>query len=151
MLSKILKKITNIFTLGSLFAVTTASVSIAGDLPSEPVTELFSIDRLVGSGMEAKAGASVFVHYTGWLYDAASNDGRGKKFDSSKDRGQTFNFTLGAGMVIKGWDQGVLGMKEGGQRTLIIPSSLGYGSRGAGGVIPPNATLMFDVELVQIK
>jgi FKBP-type peptidyl-prolyl cis-trans isomerase FkpA len=102
-------------------------------------------DTVVGTGAEATPGRSVTVHYTGWLYE---NDEQGAKFDSSKDRGEPFMFPLGAGMVIKGWDEGVQGMKEGGQRTLIIPASLGYGARGAGGVIPPNATLKFDVELL---
>ncbi|MET0814390.1 MAG: FKBP-type peptidyl-prolyl cis-trans isomerase, partial [Pseudoxanthomonas sp.] len=90
-------------------------------------------------------GRNVTVHYTGWLYE---NGEQGGKFDSSKDRGEPFVFALGAGMVIKGWDEGVQGMKEGGQRTLIIPANLGYGARGAGGVIPPNATLKFEVELL---
>ena len=102
-------------------------------------------DTLVGSGAEAKAGRNVTVHYTGWLYE---NGEQGAKFDSSKDRGEPFIFPLGGGMVIKGWDEGVQGMKEGGTRTLIIPASLGYGARGAGGVIPPNATLKFEVELL---
>ena len=102
-------------------------------------------DNVVGDGAEAKAGQHVSVHYTGWLY----NDGeQGAKFDSSRDRNDPFDFPLGAGMVIKGWDEGVQGMKIGGQRTLIIPAELGYGARGAGGVIPPNATLKFDVELL---
>ena len=102
-------------------------------------------DTTVGEGAEAKAGQDVTVHYTGWLY----NDGaQGAKFDSSKDRNDPFEFSLGAGMVIKGWDEGVAGMKIGGKRTLIIPAALGYGARGAGGVIPPNATLKFDVELL---
>ena len=102
-------------------------------------------DSVVGAGAEAQPGRNVTVHYTGWLYE---NDEQGAKFDSSKDRGEPFVFPLGAGMVIKGWDEGVQGMKEGGQRTLIIPANLGYGARGAGGVIPPNATLKFDVELL---
>ena len=102
-------------------------------------------DTIVGSGIEAKPGRNVTVHYTGWLYE---NGEQGAKFDSSKDRDDPFIFALGAGMVIKGWDEGVQGMKEGGQRTLIIPATLGYGARGAGGVIPPNATLKFDVELL---
>lgn len=104
-------------------------------------------DTTLGTGAEANAGAHVSVHYTGWLF----NDGvKGAKFDSSKDRGDPFSFPLGAGHVIKGWDEGVQGMKIGGARTLIIPSELGYGARGAGGVIPPNATLMFDVELLAV-
>ena len=102
-------------------------------------------DTVVGTGAEAAPGRNVTVHYTGWLYENAE---QGAKFDSSKDRDEPFMFALGAGMVIKGWDEGVQGMKEGGQRTLIIPANLGYGARGAGGVIPPNATLKFDVELL---
>ncbi len=105
-------------------------------------------DTVVGSGAEATKGNSVTVHYTGWLYN---NDTQGAKFDSSKDRGDPFVFSLGAGMVIKGWDEGVAGMKIGGARTLIIPAGLGYGARGAGGVIPPNATLKFDVELLGVS
>ena len=102
-------------------------------------------DTVVGTGAEAQPGRNVTVHYTGWLFE---NGEQGEKFDSSKDRGEPFIFPLGGGMVIKGWDVGVQGMKEGGQRTLIIPAALGYGARGAGGVIPPNATLKFDVELL---
>jgi FKBP-type peptidyl-prolyl cis-trans isomerase len=105
-------------------------------------------DSVVGGGPEALSGMSVSVHYTGWLQE---KDGqKGKKFDSSLDRAQPFGFRLGAGQVIKGWDEGVAGMKVGGKRTLIIPSELGYGARGAGGVIPPNATLIFDVELLAV-
>ena len=104
-------------------------------------------DTVVGDGAEAQRGGNVTVHYTGWLY----NEGvQGAKFDSSKDRKDPFVFPLGAGMVIKGWDEGVQGMKVGGARTLIIPAALGYGARGAGGVIPPNATLKFDVELLAV-
>jgi FKBP-type peptidyl-prolyl cis-trans isomerase FkpA len=102
-------------------------------------------DVKVGDGAEAKKGDSVEVHYTGWL---ASD---GKKFDSSLDRKEAFVFKLGAGMVIKGWDEGVAGMKVGGKRKLLIPAALGYGARGAGGVIPPNADLVFEVELLKIK
>ena len=105
------------------------------------------IDTTVGTGAEATAGAHVQVHYTGWLYNDSV---KGAKFDSSKDRGDPFAFDLGAGSVIKGWDEGVQGMKVGGARTLIIPAALGYGARGAGGMIPPNATLMFDVELLAV-
>ena len=105
-------------------------------------------DKTVGEGAEAKAGDHVTVHYTGWLRNADGS--AGKKFDSSKDRNDPFEFPLGAGHVIKGWDQGVQGMKVGGFRTLIIPAALGYGARGAGGAIPPNATLIFDVELLAV-
>nr|WP_229804456.1 FKBP-type peptidyl-prolyl cis-trans isomerase [Paludibacterium paludis] len=104
-----------------------------------------------GAGKVAVAGKDVVVHYTGWLYNAAKPDHKGDKFDSSVDRGEPFVFPLGAGRVIKGWDQGVAGMKVGGKRTLTIPASLAYGERGAGGVIPPNATLVFDVELIDVK
>ena len=101
-------------------------------------------DLIEGDGAQAAAGQRVSVHYTGWLLD-------GEKFDSSLDRGQPFEFSLGSGMVIRGWDEGVAGMKVGGKRRLTIPSQLGYGARGAGGVIPPNATLVFDVELIDIS
>jgi len=105
-------------------------------------------DTVVGSGAEAKAGQQVEVHYTGYLDQGGQ---KGTKFDSSVDRGDPFSFRLGAGMVIQGWDQGFQGMKVGGKRTLIIPPEMGYGARGAGGVIPPNATLIFDVELLGVK
>jgi len=101
-------------------------------------------DDQVGTGAEAQVGKTVSVHYTGWLLD-------GTKFDSSRDRNQPFSFPLGRGQVIKGWDEGVAGMKVGGRRTLVIPPDLGYGARGAGGVIPPNATLKFEVELLDVK
>ena len=105
-------------------------------------------DTKTGDGATATSGNKVSVHYTGWLYN---NNAKGAKFDSSVDRGQPFQFTLGAHQVIAGWDEGVAGMKVGGKRTLIIPPELGYGARGAGGVIPPNATLMFDVELLGVQ
>jgi peptidylprolyl isomerase len=118
----------------------------------QPVTTasgLKIIDAKVGTGAVPKAGQTAVVHYTGWLYE---NGAKGKKFDSSVDRGQPFEFPLGQGRVIKGWDEGVASMKVGGTRTLIIPASLGYGERGAGGgVIPPNATLIFDVQLLGVK
>ena len=105
-------------------------------------------DAVVGEGAEATKGKQVAVHYTGWLY----NDGvQGAKFDSSRDRNDPFIFGLGMGMVIQGWDEGVQGMKVGGKRKLTIPPNLGYGARGAGGVIPPNATLVFEVELLAVK
>ena len=115
------------------------------------MTELQKIDVKQGDGKEAATGTTVVVHYTGWLYDASAADHHGAKFDSSVDRGQPFSFVLGGGQVIKGWDQGVAGMKVGGHRTLIIPAAMGYGARGAGGVIPPNATLVFDVELLDVR
>jgi FKBP-type peptidyl-prolyl cis-trans isomerase FkpA len=115
------------------------------------ITSLQISDGKVGSGTEAKAGKTVVVHYTGWLYDPSKPDKHGKQFDSSRDRNDPFQFRLGAGQVIQGWDQGVAGMKVGGQRTLVIPSPLGYGARGAGGAIPPNATLLFDVELLDVR
>ncbi len=113
--------------------------------------EFQKIDREVGEGAEAEVGKTANVHYTGWLYDESAEDNKGNKFDSSLDRDEHFSFLLGSGRVIKGWDQGVLGMKVGGQRTLIIPPSMAYGSRGAGNIIPPNATLIFDVELVGLQ
>jgi peptidylprolyl isomerase len=105
-------------------------------------------DTKTGDGATARSGNKVSVHYTGWLSD---NGAKGKKFDSSVDRGQPFQFTLGAKQVIAGWDEGVAGMKVGGKRTLTIPPELGYGARGAPGAIPPNATLIFDVELLQVQ
>ena len=115
------------------------------------VTELKKIDVKQGTGAEAVSGKPVLVHYTGWLYDPSKPDQKGAKFDSSLDRKVPFGFIIGAGRVIKGWDEGVAGMKVGGQRTLIIPPTMAYGERGAGGVIPPNATLIFDVELIEVK
>jgi len=105
-------------------------------------------DLVVGAGAQAAAGQRVSVHYTGWLSEAGR---QGRKFDSSKDRGQAFDFSLGRGEVIRGWDEGVAGMKVGGKRKLTIPPDLGYGARGAGGVIPPNATLLFEVELLAVR
>lgn len=110
----------------------------------------FFTDVTLGGGATATAGRDVAVHYTGWLYDDAAPEKKGRKFDSSRDRGDPFRFPLGEGHVIAGWDQGVVGMKVGGHRRLILPPELGYGARGAGGVIPPNATLVFDVELLEV-
>ena len=107
-------------------------------------------DTTLGTGALATAGQRVSVHYTGWLHAPDAADGRGKKFDSSKDRGDAFQFQLGAGQVIGGWDEGVQGMQVGGSRVLLIPADLGYGARGAGGVIPPNATLVFEVDLLAV-
>jgi FKBP-type peptidyl-prolyl cis-trans isomerase FkpA len=115
------------------------------------VSALKKIDTKQGTGAEAVAGKPVVVHYTGWLYDPTAAEGKGKKFDSSLDRREPFSFPLGGGRVIRGWDEGVAGMKVGGKRTLIIPAEMGYGARGAGGVIPPNAVLVFDVELLEVR
>ena len=135
----------------SIFAISACSEQVSIQSKAGTVTELVKTDTKLGEGAEATAGHNVSVHYTGWLYDEAAPEYHGKKFDSSRDRGQPFNFPLGAKMVIDGWDQGVEGMKVGGQRTLIIPPHLGYGARGAPGAIPPNATLVFDVELLGVK
>jgi FKBP-type peptidyl-prolyl cis-trans isomerase FkpA len=115
------------------------------------VNELQIIELKQGAGTEAVGGKAIVVHYTGWLYDPAAPDGHGAKFDSSFDRKVPFGFFLGSGKVIKGWDEGIVGMKVGGKRTLVIPPHKAYGERGAGGVIPPNATLLFDVELLDVK
>jgi len=135
------------------------SLALSGCTSSTPgpqegrsnVTQMEKSDGKVGTGTEAAAGGGVTVHYTGWLYDETKPDHKGRKFDSSRDRNEPFDFRLGAGEVIRGWDEGVAGMKVGGQRTLTIPPDMGYGARGAGGVIPPNATLIFDVELLGVK
>ena len=115
------------------------------------ISELVKNDDVPGTGNEAGAGRQVTVHYTGWLYDQAKADHKGKKFDSSKDSGQPFDFTLGGREVLPGWDEGVAGMKVGGKRTLTIPPQMGYGSRGAGSDIPPNSTLLFEVELLDVR
>ena len=115
------------------------------------ITQLQMTDTKLGTGAEAKPGQRVRVHYTGWLHDASKADKRGEKFDSSKDRNDPFEFGLGAGQVIKGWDKGFAGMKVGGTRVLTIPPDMGYGARGAGGAIPGNATLVFEVELLEVK
>jgi FKBP-type peptidyl-prolyl cis-trans isomerase FkpA len=130
---------------------TACSEQAATTMENSNVTELIKIDNKLGTGAEATSGHEVSVHYTGWLYDEKAPDHKGRKFDSSRDRNEPFEFALGAGEVIKGWDQGVAGMKVGGQRTLIIPPQLGYGARGAGGLIPPDATLVFDVELLGVR
>ncbi len=117
-----------------------------------PMPDTLTIEALaVGEGEEAVNGKTAVVHYTGWLYDPDAADKKGSKFDSSRDRGAPFKFPVGAGRVIRGWDQGVAGMRVGGRRLLIIPPDLGYGARGAGGVIPPNAILVFDVELLGVE
>jgi peptidylprolyl isomerase len=128
-----------------------ASAPAAAQTPGRTMTTASGLkieDAKVGTGASPKTGQTCVMHYTGWLYQ---NGAKGQKFDSSVDRGQPFEFQIGRGMVIKGWDEGVASMKVGGKRTLIIPPELGYGARGAGGVIPPNATLMFEVELLAVK
>lgn len=144
---------------GRLTITVVALVALSGCTSSTPgsqegrsnVTQLQKDDAKMGTGNEAAAGQRVTVHYTGWLYDEAKPDHKGRKFDSSRDRNEPFEFRLGGGEVIRGWDEGVAGMKVGGQRTLTIPPDMGYGARGAGGVIPPNATLVFDVELLDVR
>lgn len=132
-----------------LAAGTAAAAPAAPAAPAARAQQLQKIDTVVGKGKEAVAGKTVIVHYTGWLYSPKSPKGQGPRFDSSVG-GEPFSFPLGAGAVIRGWDQGVAGMKVGGKRTIIIPSELGYGARGAG-PIPPNANLIFDVELLDVK
>jgi len=131
----------------TLFILIVSGAAIAEGPGVASANGLRIVEQKAGTGAEAVKGKSVSVHYTGWL---DNNGEKGKKFDSSVDRGQPFTFHLGAGEVISGWDQGVAGMKVGGKRTLIIPPELGYGTRGAGGVIPPNAKLIFDVELLNV-
>ena len=132
---------------GTAASVATAAAQTAGTIMTTP-TGLKIIDIKAGTGASPKTGQTCVMHYTGWLYDNAA---KGKKFDSSVDRNEPFAFKIGVGQVIRGWDEGVSTMKVGGKRTLIIPPELGYGARGAGGVIPPNATLIFDVELLDVK
>jgi FKBP-type peptidyl-prolyl cis-trans isomerase len=136
--------------------VVVALLGACGDKPAppppSPVTALQSVVLKPGTGAVVAAGQVAIVQYTGWLYEASATDNKGKQFDSSRvSGGQAFRFPIGTGAVIKGWDQGVLGMKIGESRRLVIPPSLGYGDNGAGGVIPPGATLVFDVELVGIE
>jgi FKBP-type peptidyl-prolyl cis-trans isomerase FkpA len=126
-----------------------AAQGAAPAVPAAPQVQ--AIELKVGTGKEATVGSTVRVHYTGWFYKPLARNQRGRKFDSSLDRGDPLEFQLGAGRVIKGWDQGVAGMKVGGKRTLIIPSSLAYGKRGAGGAIPPDSDLIFDVELLDVR
>lgn len=128
-----------------------AACTPPGPPPGGSVADLQRLDTQAGTGTVATSGSDVTVHYTGWLYDENAPDKHGMKFDSSVDRGEPFTFLLGAGQVIRGWDDGVAGMKVGGKRTLLIPADLGYGNAGAGGVIPPGASLVFDVELLDVK
>jgi peptidylprolyl isomerase len=145
----------SIITACAAIALAIGSTAVLNTAMSQPAPKpvttssgLQIIDTKPGTGASPRSGQTVVVHYTGWLYE---NGAKGAKFDSSVDRGQPFEFPIGQGRVIKGWDEGVASMKIGGKRTLIIPPQLGYGARGAGGAIPPNATLMFDVELLGLK
>ncbi|MHB8912218.1 MAG: FKBP-type peptidyl-prolyl cis-trans isomerase [Lysobacter sp.] len=122
-----------------------------GPPPGGRIPELQRIDERTGTGAVAAPGADVTVHYTGWLFDEKAGNRRGEKFDSSVDRDEPFTFLLGAGRVIRGWDDGVAGMRVGGKRVLMIPPEYGYGRKGAGGVIPPNGSLVFEVELLDVK
>ncbi len=153
----------NVAFAQSSTTVTTAPASApsaaANAMKAEPIklgvarktsSGLQIIDHKLGEGDEVVTLKPVLVHYTGWLFDEKAPDGKGKKFDSSKDRGTPFGFFVGAKRVIAGWDEGVIGMKPGGQRTLIIPPQLGYGERGAPGAIPPNATLIFEIEFIKL-
>lgn len=156
--SRVLRSTVLLAWLTGLTALMTSCHADSNDTSSKEksamttqIPELVKKDITMGEGREAEPGFNVTVHYTGWLYDPKASDGKGKKFDSSLDRREPFIFYLGGGQVIQGWDQGVVGMKVGGKRTLIIPPEMGYGSYGAGGVIPPNATLIFEVELLNIK
>ncbi len=129
----------------------TQTISEEAKNPPAPITELQRIDLHVAPGEGISQGQRAVVHYTGWLYDPRAPENKGKKFDSSRDRGQPFRFVVGKGEVIKGWEEGVQGMRVGSQRRLIVPSDLGYGPRGSRGVIPPNAALVFDIELLAIE
>jgi FKBP-type peptidyl-prolyl cis-trans isomerase len=142
-----LRSILTAALLVSACAIAAKENPVTAPLP----TTLEMTDVKPGKGAAITAGQTAVVHYTGWLYSQSAADHKGKKFDSSRDRNEPFSFQVGGGEVIGGWDQGVVGMQAGGQRRLVIPPALGYGARGAGGVIPPNATLLFDIELLSIK
>ena len=148
-MKKLFVTIILLLSFGSTWAI---DITLEKTLKKEnKMTEFTTIDNQLGEGREAEKGLTITVHYSGWIYDENEDDKKGNKFDSSKDRNEPFTFVLGVGQVIKGWDDGFAGMKIGGTRTIIIPSEMGYGSRGAGSVIPPNADLIFDVELLGIQ
>jgi FKBP-type peptidyl-prolyl cis-trans isomerase FkpA len=148
-MKKLFVTIILLLSFGSTWAI---DITLEKTLKEEnKMTEFTTIDNQLGEGREAEKGLTITVHYSGWIYDENEDDKKGNKFDSSKDRNEPFTFVLGVGQVIKGWDDGFAGMKIGGTRTIIIPSEMGYGSRGAGSVIPPNANLIFDVELLGIQ
>ena len=138
-------------SLGIILGLMSACGGKPAAAPPSPVTSMQSVDLKPGAGPSIAPGKIAVVQYTGWLYEATAKDNKGKQFDSSLTQGQPFRFPLGAGSVIKGWDQGVIGMKIGGSRRLIIPADMAYGDSGAGGVIPPGATLVFDIDLVAIE
>lgn len=137
--------------LVSLLALLLSACAEPGPPPGGRVAGLQRVDVVEGGGALASPGDEVSVHYTGWLYDEAAPQQRGEQFDSSRERGEPFTFLLGAGRVIRGWDDGVAGMRVGGTRVLMIPPEYGYGRKGAGGVIPPGASLVFEVELVGVR
>ena len=148
-MKKLFVTIILLLSFGSTWAI---DITLEKTLKEEnKMTEFTTIDNQLGEGREAEKGLTITVHYSGWIYEENEDDKKGNKFDSSKDRNEPFTFVLGVGQVIKGWDDGFAGMKIGGTRTIIIPSEMGYGSRGAGSVIPPNADLIFDVELLGIQ
>jgi len=139
------------YLLSIVLALSMSACTPPGPPPGGTIAAFQAIDTTAGTGNTAQAGDRVSVHYTGWLYDQRKPDKHGPKFDSSLDRAEPFAFTLGAGQVIRGWDEGVAGMRVGGKRTLLLPPDYGYGDRGAGGVIPPGASLVFEVELLQVQ
>ena len=148
-MKKLFVTIVLLLSFGSTWAI---DITLEKTLKEEnKMTEFTTVDTKLGEGREAEKGLTITVHYSGWIYDENEDDKKGNKFDSSKDRNEPFTFVLGVGQVIKGWDDGFAGMKIGGTRTIIITSEMGYGSRGAGSVIPPNADLIFDVELLGIQ
>lgn len=147
----IILAVTGIFLISAFLPTLLASSGSDQSSLESAMSERVKEDIVAGEGSPIKAGQTAVVHYTGWLHDPAQNEGKGRKFDSSHDHGDTFDFEVGGGQVIRGWDLGVEGMRVGGKRRLVIPAELGYGARGAGGVIPGGATLVFDVELVEIR
>jgi FKBP-type peptidyl-prolyl cis-trans isomerase FkpA len=151
-IARAVRNVASALGVAALAAAALAQAPADAPPPAVPEPAVLVTDLSAGIGDEALPGMIVVVHYTGWLYDPAAKDQRGRKFDSSRDRGQPLSFPLGAGRVIRGWEQGLPGMRIGGTRRLVIPSSLAYGARGAGnGVIPPNATLIFEVELLAVE
>ncbi|MDI9239983.1 FKBP-type peptidyl-prolyl cis-trans isomerase [Lysobacter sp. LF1] len=145
-----LPRVTRLLALAAVL-VLLAACADPGPPPGGTIAKFETIDEKVGTGAVAVSGQDVVVHYTGWNYDSRVPDKRGEKFDSSRDRNEPFTFLLGAGRVIRGWDEGVAGMRVGGKRILMIPPEYGYGREGAGGLIPPNGSLVFEVELLEVR